>query len=342
MANCRFHTWRQWPGLVLAIVLHCVLSACSSSTDRFRLEGRFRNLNQGSFYIYDAFSGLKDTIQVRDGRFEYSRQIEDSTMLMLMFPNFSELPIIAQAGSHLNMKGDASHLRETKVTGDKANEELTKFRLEVAEQTPPEQRRTAQSYVENNPGSIIALYLVLQYFVLNDAPDYALACKLCESILRSKGDHSRAARLLQQLQPLRSYRTEGVLPQFHARDTKGRHVNNSTLNADVNVILVWASWNYESQNMMRVVRRRERTYKGRMSVVSICLDAGKEEGAKTLERDSIAWPNVCDGMMWHSPILEQLGIATVGANIVVDKKGMVVARNLTTSKLGDKIDSMLK
>ncbi|MBR1484350.1 MAG: DUF4369 domain-containing protein [Prevotella sp.] len=325
--------------LLFTLLLLC---SCSSSGDRFRLEGRFRNLNQGNFYIYDAFNGKNDTIQVRDGRFEYSRPMGDSTLLMLLFPNFSELPIIAQAGSHLNVKGDASHLRETKVTGDKANEELTDFRLEVANQTPPEQQLTALNYVEEHPASPIALYLVLQYFVFSDAPDYAQAVSLCESIVKADGHNRRAAKLLQQLQPLKSYRTEGVLPPFHARDTKGRRVDNSSLGADANVIVVWASWNYESQNMLRIVRRRELAYKGRLKVVSICLDASKDEGAKTLERDSITWPNVCDGLMWQSPVLAQLGLMTVGANIVVDKQGMVVGRNLTSSKLHDKIDSMLK
>lgn len=319
-----------------------MLCSCSSSSDRFRLEGRFRNLNQGSFYIYDIFKGKKDTIQVRDGRFEYSRELQDTTILMLMFPNFSELPIIAQQGSLLTVKGDASHLRDTKISGDKANEELTRYRLEVAEQTPPEQLKTARSFVEQNPGSPIALYLVLHYFVLTDSPDYALAVRLCESVVKANSHNWQAAQLLAQLQTLKNFRTEGPLPQFHARDTQGRHVNNSTLKADVNVIVVWASWNYESQNMLRVVKRRAMTYKDRMQVVSICLDANKDEGKRTMERDSITWPNVCDGLSWQSPLMAQLGLSTVGANIVVDNKGMVAARNLTATQLGEKIEAMLK
>ena len=93
--------------------------------------------------------------------------------------------------------------------------------------------------------------------------------------------------------------------------------------------------------MMRTVRRSELSHKGHLSVVSICLDANKNEGRKMLERDSIAWPNICDGLMWQSPVMSQLGLSTVGANIVVDKKGMVVARNLSPAKLHDKIESML-
>lgn len=326
----------------LCITTLLLLSSCSSSSDRFRLEGRFRNMNQGELYIYDAERGTKDTIRVRDGRFEYQRNLEDTAMLMLMFPNFSELPIIAHPSSKITIKGDVSHLRETKVSGDKANEELTNFRLDVAEQTPPEQRKTAEDFIINNASSPISLYLVQRFFVQNESPDYEKAHELCTLVAQKQPNNIKAKRLLNELQLLKNYKTEGPLPSFHARDTKGRLVDNSTLKSDVNVILVWSSWNYESQNMVRTVRRREQAHQGRMSVITICLDANKNEGKGVLERDSISWPNVCDGKMWESPLLTQLGVSTVCSNIITDKRGFIVARNLDSSKLSEKLESLLK
>lgn len=328
--------------LALSITTLLLLSSCNSSSDSFRLEGRFRNLNQGEFYIYDAERGTKDTIRVRDGRFEYQRNLEDTAMLMLMFPNFSELPIIAHPNSKITIKGDVSHLRETKVSGDKANEELTSFRLDVAEQTPPAQRKTAEDFIINNPSSPISLYLLQRFFILSDLPDYGKGQELCTLVAIHQPNNIRAKRLLKELQLLKNYKTEGPLPPFHARDTKGRLVDNSTLKSDVNVIVVWSSWNYESQNMVRTVRRREQAHRDRMSVITICLDANKNEGKGVLERDSISWPNVCDGKMWESPILTQLGVSTVCSNIITDKRGFIVARNLETPKLSEKIESLLK
>jgi len=79
-----------------------------------------------------------------------------------------------------------------------------------------------------------------------------------------------------------------------------------------------------------------------MSVITICLDANKNEGKGVLERDSISWPNVCDGKMWESPLLTQLGVSTVCSNIITDKRGFIVARNLDSSKLSEKLESLLK
>ena len=68
-------------------LLLCLLVSCGSDDGRFRLEGRFRNLNQGEFYIYNTAEGWKDTIPVRDGRFVYERPMPEATTLRLIFPN---------------------------------------------------------------------------------------------------------------------------------------------------------------------------------------------------------------------------------------------------------------
>ena len=45
-------------------------------------------------------------------------------------------------------------------------------------------------------------------------------------------------------------------------------------------------------------------------------------------------------MMWDSPLISTLGIAFIPDNIVIDKKGNIVARTLSTNDLKEKIDSL--
>lgn len=326
----------------LLLFLLLLLASCDSASDRFRLEGRFKNLNQGEFYIYNAENGVRDTIRVRDSRFKYEREMDQPTLFMLMFPNFSEMPIFADAGVSLTMKGDATHLRETEVKGDKVNEEMTAFRLSINEQTPPEQQRLAKDYVKDHPDSPIALYLVLHFFVDNIDRDYPEAYKLCKAIGKAQPENKDAEQWAERLEPLRNYLKKGKLPKFSAKDTKGRSIDNSKLKSDVNVVVVWSSWNYESQNILHMLSVQQNKNPKKIGVVSICLDANEKEGRRTLDRDSIVWPNVCDGLMWESPVLKQLGLATAGANIITDKDGNIQGRDLETQKLREKIESMLK
>ena len=92
---------------------------------------------------------------------------------------------------------------------------------------------------------------------------------------------------------------------------------------------------------MRQLASLVKDYPKKISVVSITLDASPNEANKFMERDSITWPNVCDSMLWQSPLLAQLGICTLPANIVTNKQGNIVARNLTNSELKTKIESLV-
>ena len=125
--------------IILAVIL-LVASSCSKQNDRFRLEAQFKNLNQGEFYIYNVYTGEKDTVAVNDGRFIYDRPLTDTLTLAILFPNYSEIPVFATPGGEVKMEGDATHLRETELTGTPDNDLMTAFRLKTNEMTPPEAR----------------------------------------------------------------------------------------------------------------------------------------------------------------------------------------------------------
>lgn len=111
------------------------------------MDGRLLNLNQGEFYVYSpdgVFDGI-DTIKVEGGRFTLETQCKESGTLVIVFPNFSEVPVFAEPGKSVSVKGDASHLKEIEIEGTKENELMTAFRQQLVKASPPEE----MSYAEN-------------------------------------------------------------------------------------------------------------------------------------------------------------------------------------------------
>lgn len=116
--------------LILAIL---TLASCGTDSRHFKLEGRLLNLNQGEFYVYSpdgAMRGL-DTIKVQAGRFSYITECDAPKTLVIVFPNYTEQPVFAQPGKSVDIKGDASHLKEMTVKGTKDNELMNKFREQI-------------------------------------------------------------------------------------------------------------------------------------------------------------------------------------------------------------------
>ena len=110
--------------ILFTLLTFLLLTSCGPSGNQFRLAGRLRNINQGQFLVYSpdgAFVGI-DTIKVQNGRFAYEKEVRKDVTLMLVFPNFSEQAVFASPGEEVEIKGDATHLKEMTITGTNEND----------------------------------------------------------------------------------------------------------------------------------------------------------------------------------------------------------------------------
>lgn len=317
-----------------------LLSSCGGEEGRFLLEGHFQNMNDGELYLYNMENGRKDTIAVRDGQFSHKVDMQDTTTLILLFPNYSELPILARPGSGVEIEGDVSNLKETNVSGNDENEELTAFRMKANEMLPSEVQKAARKFIQEHPSSLVCHYLLRRYFLLVPDADYAEAAKLCKTVIKAQPDNRSVLRLRNQLNGLKNASLT-KLPSFSAVSTKGDTIDNSHLKAKVNIIQVWTNWNYDSQSAISLLHRKQREHPDSIAVMTINMDASPEEGRYILERDTIKWPNICDGELWQSPLVSLFGITSIPANIIADKEGNIVGRNLSNAELGSKINDLL-
>ena len=328
--------------LFITLCAAVLLSACGSSDQRFRFEGEFKNMNQAEFYLYNSANGKKDTIHVQRGRFIYETDFTDTATLILMFPNFSQIPVFAASGITVKMKGDASQLRETKLKGSKENEEMTAFRLKANQLTPPEMTDIAAEYIIEEPNSPVSFYLLQQYFVKALDPDYKRALYLCNAMFKANPHNPAVAQLRRDLLLMNAGAVGSKMPLFALLDTKGNVVSNSQMRKKVNVTCLWATWNYDSRSQLNNLRMLLKKYNKDLSVLAICIDAGKEESRDFLRRDTINFPVVIDGKMWQTPMARSLGMTDVPSNIVSDKNGRIIARDIPTKELQKKLEKLLE
>lgn len=336
---------RVWPMVMLSLLFAFHLSlftACSGNPDTFLLEGTFKGFNQGELYIY-GYDGSRqlDTVAVVKGQFRYEIPLEDSTTFILVFPNFSELAIFGRKGATVKLEGDATHLRETKIKGLKENEEMTAFRLQTSQQTPPEMAKSVAEFISGHPTSPFAPYLMKKYFLQTAQPDYQKAVEAAMTIHKANPAIPGMGDLIRRMKGVQALKDGGKLPAFTATDIKGQTVKSSDLNAKVNVISVWASWNYESIGVQRKLTTAKNKHKDDLKVLSICLDADVKVCRRKVERDSVKWSTICDGKVWETPVLSVLGLSYVPDNIITDSQGKIIAHSLSSSELPKKLDKLL-
>lgn len=321
-----------------------LLVSCGVDDGTFQMEGEFKNFNQGELYLYniDGARHKIDTISVMKGRFSYAVEIEKPTTYVIVFPNFSELPVFGESGKKVTIEGDASHLREVAVSGTDENKLMTAYRMETNQQTPPEISQSAAQFIKDHPQSLASRYIFNKQFIQTTTPDYQKALELLQVIAKESPNSKELNMLKRQLEGLSHLRDNDKIPSFTATDINGKTVSSSQLTSQVNVIFTWASWNYDSQNMLRKLNRLQKENTDRMKVVGICLDANLKDCRRLLDRDSIKWNCVCDGKMWETPALTQLGLYFVPDNVITDSRGKIVAHSLQTNEIDRKIEELLK
>lgn len=322
------------------ILLTLVLVSCGVDRKHFKLEGRFLHLNQGEFYVYSTDGVLDgiDTIKIEGGRFAYEIPCDEEGTLVMVFPNFSEQPIFTQPGKTVEIKADASHLKELEAEGTDNNKLMTAFRKQVSNMSPQQAVDAAEEFVKHNPKSDVSAWLIRKYFILAPKPDYAKAKQLLDLMIAEQPKNGKLVNLQQQLIGLAA--TAGKsLPIFTATDINGNKVTQANLTQSPNaVVFLWASWNYESTDMQRQLKRLKAAKGNGLSVIGVCIDPSKSEMQQSLRRDSISWPTINDGMMFDTKIAKQLGLSQVPANILL-KNGKIVGRNLRMNELKEKIEN---
>lgn len=317
--------------------LTLLLASCGTDSRHFKIDGHLLNLNQGEFYVYSPDGSVThgmDTIKVQAGRFSYLVECDRPMTLMIVFPNFTEQPVFAEPGKSVDIKGNASHLKELTVKGTKANKLMNAFREQILSASPAETKKCAIQMAEDNPESAVAVYLVRRYLVTVDRPDYTTAARLLKLIVEKQPDNQFAARLLASCNGKTTINNGSKLPSFSANDINGKVVNNATLASVPNVVFyVWATWNYSSTSQLRQLADKERQSDGKLKVVSICLNPDKSSCQRTLKQygaDNIT--TICDGRMVDGDLFNKLGLYNLPDNILI-KNGAIAEQHIEFSRL---------
>ena len=319
--------------IVYMFLLSLLLVSCGTRSGYFKMEGRFLHMNQGELYVYSPDGGISglDTIKVETGRFSYERPCSKSATLIIVFPNYSTQPIFAESGEAVEVKADASHLKEMEVEGTEANELMTKFRKQIASVAPPQEFKYAIQFIKDHPESPVSAYLLNRYLIQTESPDYKLVAQLLPLLMKEQPENTALSRLNRQIKDLGNVMVGSKLPHFTAKDVNGKAVNDAMLSTkNVAIINVWATWSYESLDIQRALNDAVKA--GKIAALGICVDANPKEVRQSLVRDDIQFPNVCDGKMLSSPLLKTFGLTMIPDNIVI-RNGKVTERNITANTI---------
>jgi peroxiredoxin len=199
-----------------------------------------------------------------------------------------------------------------------------------------------KDYIKANPASYVSPYLLGRVY-------YDMEADVLEGYIKgfdAKLDSVPTVGMLKErIGKLKSVAIGQIAPDFTMNDAAGNPVKLSDIYSKNEYTLVdfWASWcgpcRRENPNVVAVFNTNKA--KG-FGVFGVSLDTDKEKWLKAIADDQLTWPHVSDLKGWKNEAAAVYAVSSIPANLLLDKTGKIIDRNLREEKLREKIAELLK
>lgn len=303
------------------------LSSCGHS-NKFVLQGELPEYPyENIVVVYDDPISKLDTIFPRDGKFIYEIIPDTVTLFRLLTPDQQCIPIVAEKGDKVRMGGSFSKpIFDTKG----ANRVYAEFRESIDGLKEDQIPTKAEACIKANPQSFVSAYLINQYFAQAKSPDIEKIKSLIDPLNGSIKDTRVLTVLLKQLETdKKKNQNADRFGYFSYKDRNWKFISWNIEEGGCLLVNLWASWDKAS------ISRRDSIYRmttkfseGKFRVINISLDSNQKAWKAACKEDSKQWTEACDFKGWASAIVSQHEIASLPANLLINRERKIIGRNL--------------
>jgi peroxiredoxin len=277
-----------------------------------------------------------DSSVVKNGRFSFSTQLELPELYGLAVDTtlISPVYLFIDDKKEITVKLDTSaNGRKTSITGSAATDRFKVYQKNA-------RSTDIEKFIKEDPASIVSAFILYRYYSPSLAADDIIKYT---ALLDKSLSQTQYVKLLNELpNALKSVSVGSQAPDFQLPDPTGKTVRLSEHFGKVLLVDFWAAWcgpcRRENPNIVRIHNKYKE--KG-FDIFGVSLDSKKEAWVKAIEKDSLNWTQVSDLKFWDSDPAKLYGIRGIPGNVLLDKSGKIVARNIHGEELEKKLEELL-
>jgi peroxiredoxin len=277
-----------------------------------------------------------DSAIVKNGRFAFSSKLELPELYGITHDpsDISPLFVFIDDKSNLQIRYDTVQGgHSSTVTGSRAAERYKNYQQRA-------RNLDIEAFIKEEPASIATAFVLYRYYSPSLSPEKIEAYT---NLLDKSLAETQYVKLLRELPATLRNTTIGTqAPDFALANPEGKTVRLSDYFGKYILVDFWAAWcgpcRRENPNVVRVFNK----YKDKgFTVFGVSLDSDKDAWQKAIKKDGLDWPQVSDLKFWDSAPAKQYGIRGIPGNVLLDRSGKIIARNLRGEELATNLAELL-
>lgn len=358
------------------LCLFALVVTVNAQDSSYLINGNFEKIKSGTVFlkIYKEGLTIKDSAIINDGRFKFSGFVSSpffATLTITQRPNdyftfYIEPVTMAIAG-----RGDSLRLLNVKGSPVNADDKLLKERMksitqweegnskiyeqaykdknihvmdsldEVDNDILAAKRRVVGAFVNDYPASIRGAMAILEnYSYYAEASDVEPLYDELDDKVKNSAKGKEIKKMIDIYDKVAIGKPAPDITQYTPDSSQ---ISLSSLKGKYVLIDFWASWcgpcRRENPNVVAAYAQ----FKDRgFTVFGVSYDTKKNLWEKAIADDHLNWNQVSDLQGWQNSTSSQYGIKAIPSNVLVDKNGIIIAKNVFGKKLTNKLKELLK
>ncbi len=319
-----------------------------------------------------------DSVTMKEGHFTIGAKIDKPQLAFLRVSGIpSDLPLILEPGSNIKVDLNKEHIRKSAVLSQGLNkkffdylDEVKEFRkkqerlaklYQAAEKKGTEAEKTnilnryysidddkhayEYKFIEENKDNLVG-GLVFEAVAFDRAePNYNKLAKLYENFSPEVKELPNVKNAYQNVKAKAATSVGSKAPDFSAPTPDGKMLSLKDAMGKVTVIDFWASWcrPCRAENPY-VVQIYNKYHDQGLNIIGVSLDkpGHKDAWLKAIKDDGLNWYHVSNLKFWQDPIARELyHVESIPQTFILDKNGVIRAKNLRRDRLEAKIKELL-